>query len=76
MTPLGQDRERLAAEERERIRRAFPQEFADGAKRAFSGDKLYPFGFLGWTLDRRNAWFAGFNKGYFDRKRAESGDAG
>ena len=69
MTPLGQDRERIAAAERERIRQAFPDEFADGAKRGFKGDPLYPHGFTTWPLDRRNAWFAGFNKGYSDRKR-------
>jgi hypothetical protein len=57
------------AEERERLKRAFPDEFRDGARRAFKGDKLYPRGFAGWPLDRRNAWFAGFNVGYCDRKR-------
>ncbi len=75
MTPLGQNRDRIVAaeRERERIRLAFPVEFADGAKRAFTGDKLYPAGFQTWSLDRRNAWFAGFNKGYCDRKNWEGG---
>jgi hypothetical protein len=71
MSALGQDRERIAAAERERqrIKLAYPDEFNDGAKRAFTGDKLYPQGFLKWPLQRRNAWYAGFNKGYSDRKR-------
>ena len=54
---------------RQRIKLAYPDEFNDGAKRAFTGDKLYPPGFLKWPLERRNAWYAGFNKGYSDRKR-------
>ena len=74
MTPLGQDRERIAAAERERIRLAYPAEFNDGAKRAYQSDPLYPSGFHSWPLDRRNAWFAGFNRGYCDRKKREGGD--
>jgi hypothetical protein len=72
------DQERLirAGEERERIKLAYPDEFADGAKRAFIGVKRYPRGFAGWPLDQRNAWFAGFNVGYCDRRRLEGGDAG
>jgi hypothetical protein len=67
------DAERLerAQRERERIKLAHPGEFADGAKRAFTGDHLYPSGFAAWPLDRRNAWFAGFNAGYCDRARLE-----
>lgn len=74
MNEMSQDRERIAAEERESIKRADPDEFRDGARRAFQGDKLYPPGFAAWPLDRRNAWFAGFNVGYGLRKRAEGGD--
>ena len=75
MTALGQDRElrRQAAEqERERIRLAYPAEFNDGAKRAFEGSALYPPGFHGWPLDRRNAWFAGFNFGRCYRRRGSA----
>jgi hypothetical protein len=74
MTRLSQDRERIAAEERERIKLAYPTEFADGARRGFEGDPLYPSGFSSWPLVRRNAWFAGWNVGYYIRKRAEGGD--
>ena len=76
MNGTGEDRERRRAadDEREHIRRAFPAEFNDGAKRGFRGDKLYPPGFLEWPLDRRNAWYAGFNKGYSDRKKREGLD--
>ena len=77
MSAFGQDRDlrRQAAEqERERIRLAFPTEFNDGAKRAFEGSALYPAGFHDWPLDRRNAWFSGFNFGYHYRKR-EGGNA-
>ncbi len=31
---------------------------------------------LGEQHDQRNAWFAGFNVGYCDRRRLEGGDAG
>jgi hypothetical protein len=70
----GQDRERIAAEERARIKLAYPDEFRDGARRAFNGVKRYPRRFAVWPLERRNAWFAGFNVGYCDRKRGEAGD--
>ena len=36
--------------------------------------QAYPRGFTDWPLERRNAWFAGFNVGYCDRKRGEAGD--
>ena len=29
----------------------------------------YPLGFHQWPLDRRNAWFAGFNVGHIQRGR-------
>lgn len=74
MNEAGQDRERIAAEERERIKHAYPDEFRDGARRAFNGVSGYPRRFAVWPLERRNAWFAGFNVGYCDRKRAEAGD--
>lgn len=59
-------------DERERIRRAYPAEFADGAKRAYRGDTLYPSGFHQWPLDRRNAWWTGANLGYCDRQKSAS----
>jgi hypothetical protein len=78
VSEVDRDQERLtrALEERERIKLAYPDEFADGAKRAFTGDHLYPPGFAAWLLERRNAWFAGFNVGYCDltRARLEDGD--
>ena len=66
-----QERLTRANEERDRIKAAYPAEFADGAKRGFKGDKLYPRRFHSWPLERRNAWFAGFNFGYCWRTRAE-----
>jgi hypothetical protein len=45
--------------ERAVIRNEWPAEFDDK-----SGG--YPRGFHGWPLARRNAWFAGFNKGLVD----------
>jgi hypothetical protein len=72
------DRLIAAQEERERIRLAFPLEFADGVERAFAENRLYPSGFSSWPLDKRNAWFAGYNLGYCHRLRAlaelEGGD--
>jgi hypothetical protein len=58
------------------IRRDFPREFADGesmgAGWVLEGDREkggYPLGFHDWPLERRNAWFAGFNLGYGQRER-------
>jgi hypothetical protein len=54
----------------------WPAEFSDGARCGFlqqlegprcPGD--YPPSFDHWQLERRNAWFAGFNMGYHDRSR-------
>jgi hypothetical protein len=70
----GQDRERIAVDERARIKHAYPEEFRDGARRAFNRVKRYPRGFVDWPHDRRNAWFAGFNVGYCDRQRGEPRD--
>jgi len=62
--------------ERARLKRAWPDEFADGARcallREFPGDREkggYPRGFHRWPLDRRNAWFSGYNLGYHQRGR-------
>jgi len=60
--------------EREALRSRWPDEFRDGARCAFlreyPGDREaggYPRGFHQWPLERRNAWFAGFNVGFHDR---------
>jgi hypothetical protein len=58
------------------FRSRWPDEFRDGARcaflRRFDGDREpggYPLGFHAWLLDRRNAWLAGFNRGFHDRLR-------
>jgi hypothetical protein len=58
------------------LRSRWPDEFKDGARCAFlrrydgkCEKGGYPLGFHPWPLDRRNAWCAGFNKGYHDRLR-------
>jgi hypothetical protein len=73
LTGAEQDRlKRLqrAKAERERIHAAYPKEFDDGARRAFTRDNLYPPSFLKWSPDQRNAWFAGFDVGLSDRVHA------
>jgi hypothetical protein len=74
--PLANAQHKLtqAGAERERLFRAYPEEYNDGARRGYSGDKLYPLRFNDWSLERRNAWFAGWNVGYCDRKRQEAGN--
>ena len=56
------------------LREQWPSEYRDGARCAFllrfDGDREqggYPRGFHKWPLERRNAWFAGFNVGFHDR---------
>ena len=58
------------------IRRDFPREFTDGENMGAGwepdGEREkggYPVGFHAWPLERRNAWFAGFNLGYARQKR-------
>jgi hypothetical protein len=58
------------------IRRDFPREFADGESMGAGWEPDggrekggYPLGFHAWPLERRNAWFAGFNLGRGRRKR-------
>jgi hypothetical protein len=60
----------------EALRSRWPAEVRDGARcgflLSFDGDRErggYPGGFHHWPLDRRNAWFAGFNVGFHDRLR-------
>jgi len=57
------------------MRRDFPGEFADGESMGAGwepgGEREkggYPLGFHAWPVERRNAWFAGFNLGYARRK--------
>lgn len=58
------------------LRARWPAEFRDGLLcallRSFPGEREaggYPRGFHQWPLDRRDAWFAGFNVGFHDRLR-------
>jgi len=75
------DSEKLekARREVERLRAAWPAEFNDGARCAFMGKYNgarelggYPKGFHDWPLDRRNAWYAGWNCGDIDREKFEA----
>jgi hypothetical protein len=61
--------------EREALRSRWPDEFRDGARcgllREYPGDRErggYPRGFHQWPLERRNAWYAGFNLGHYQRE--------
>ena len=70
-----------AATEVARLARDWPDEFRDGARSAFNqhdGARErggYPEGFNSWPLDRRNAWWSGFNQGFCDRARLRRGAA-
>jgi hypothetical protein len=62
------------ADEVARLTQRWPDEFRDGARCAFlrrfdSARQAggYPSAFHHWSLERRNAWFAGFNRGLHDR---------
>ena len=57
----------IADAERAATRNAWPQEFADGARAGLLCRFGYPQGFHEWPLARRNAWWAGFNRGNQDR---------
>ena len=72
------------SEEREvaRLRRRWSDEFRDGARCGFllrfDGEREkggYPRGFHLWPLERRNVWFAGFNRGFHDRLRLAQEEA-
>jgi hypothetical protein len=63
---------------RNELRRKWQGAFDDGARCAFMGEYPgereaggYPKGFHSWQLEKRNAWFAGFNLGLIDRARFE-----
>jgi hypothetical protein len=64
------------AEELTRLRERWPVEYRDGARCGFllrfDGERKrggYPRGFDRWPVERKNAWFAGFNTGFHDRLR-------
>lgn len=60
----------------ERLANLWPKEFRLGCRFGFLGkadppcDRAgYPAGFHAWPLDRRNAWWCGWNNGRCDRAR-------
>lgn len=63
-----------------RLETSWPAEFRDGFKCGL-GIKVegprepgnYPIRFHGWPLARRNAWFAGANRGLVERAEREKG---
>jgi len=64
------------------ISRRWPNEFRQGARCGFllrfdeEREKGgYPGGFHLWSLERRNVWFAGFNRGFQDRLRLAQEEA-
>lgn len=72
---------RLEDKQREQLHCKWPKEFADGFQYGATGKELgerlkggYPVGFHFWPLERRNAWYAGFNQGYHDRKGKKGND--
>jgi hypothetical protein len=67
--------------EREQWRAAYPEEFDDGFEIGLFGKAEsardpgggeYPLGFHEWSGSQKNAWFSGFNLGYFKRLRIDS----
>jgi hypothetical protein len=63
--------------ERARLKQAWPEAFADGERVAFlqrfAGERErggYPRAFHRWPLNRRNAWFCGYNFGLLEREWA------
>ena len=73
MTPLGTDRERIVAAERERqrIKRAYPEEIHRRRAARLHRQSALSVRFFLLAARGRNAWFAGWNVGYCDRKRGE-----
>jgi hypothetical protein len=64
------------------LQNKWPAEFRDGARCAFLQQQEgprdaggCPQGFHRWPLERRNAWFAGFNVGFHDRLRLSQTEA-
>jgi hypothetical protein len=65
-----------------RLCHGWSNEFRDGARYGFllrfDGEREkggYPLGFHLWPLERRNVWFAGFNRGFHDRLRLAQEEA-
>lgn len=59
-----------------KIKSAWPDEFADGARCGARTKREgphepggYPIGFHRWPLERRNAWYCGFNIGDTARRQ-------
>lgn len=60
------------------IRARWRTAWEKGARIGFEGERAggsYPQGFHDWPLDRRNAWYSGFNRGYHDRIRLAQEEA-
>jgi hypothetical protein len=66
--------------ERRRWREVYPAEFNDGVRIGFfrkaksARDPAgggYPLGIHAWSIDRKNAWFCGFNLGHIKRKQTD-----
>jgi hypothetical protein len=57
-----------ASRDRQALREKFPAEFRGGARCGFLR-KDYPEGFHTWSIERCNAWWAGWNQGYTDREK-------
>ncbi len=62
---------------REAIRARFTAEFDDGARVGFTGradgDREsggYPLGFHTWALERRDAWFSGWNAAFHAQSKS------
>ena|GEM_PF-7010375 len=54
---------------RDDLLKRYPLEFESGYFQGFTGEDAtaYPDGFHSWVLERRNAFFAGWNLGYVER---------
>jgi hypothetical protein len=61
---------------RDELLKRYPLEFESGYLQGFTGEDAtaYPDGFHSWTLERRNAFFAGWNLGYVERDDEGGGD--
>jgi hypothetical protein len=61
-------------DEAARLRARWPSEWAQGARAGFEG-KSYPAGFSAWSIDRKNGWWSGYNRGRVDRVLLASEEA-
>ncbi|WP_292533533.1 hypothetical protein [Methylocystis sp.] len=78
--PPNPERSQRAQKQRIALRQAWPEDFdrgaRDGLMQQFDGLREkggYPLGFHNWPLQRRNAYFAGYNKGRLDRLSLKRG---